>query len=299
MPTQHTIDPSRLYLLPMEDPNAKLSTYSSSGVLYQDVLDGIHRLYPTVEYADRNALSRSSGYWPYIRNGDEPPIALTYGEFDMPFFAEILDRAIQPLAGKTFCDIGSGTGRLVVSAAALHPQLALARGVEYLESCHDYAVKMQWRCRQGLILEDGRSLPMAPMDFTHGSIGDPNTYIGDVDVAFVSSSAMPPQVLEMISKAVGKQCKVGTIVVSTDYEIPREGIVDGLPYKFELIEVVDGYCWIVGGTSTAYFYRLIQSCSTPTISQIDSSSGSIVDNSPTPSPSVMNPSLPPSQNLLF
>lgn len=279
-----------LYLQPVEDPNAKLTTKSLAGVLYQDVLQGLNRLYPPSDYADRNAVSRAGGYWPYIKDGEEPPLELTYGEFDLPFFAEILDHAnrfsdsVGTWTDKTFCDIGSGTGRLVVSAAALHPDMALCRGVEYVESCHDFGIKMVWKCRKGLAVSDDRDLPMAPIDLTHGSIGDPATFIGDVDVAFISSSAMPPEVLAMISRAVGAQCKVGTIVVSTDYEIPREGIVDGKPYRLELLETMDGYCWIVGGTSTAYFYRLVKS-STPS-------------SAPT-TPEVPIPSPAPTQNLLF
>ena len=268
-----TASTTGLYLQPVEDPNAKLSTKSLAGVLYEDVLQGLYRLYPPSDYADRNAVSRAGGYWPYIKEGEEPPLELTYGEFDLPFFAEILDAAHRffdtdendagTWAGKTFCDIGSGTGRLVVSAAALHPNLALSRGVEYVENCHDLAVKMVWKCRKGLAVTDERTLPLAPIDLTCGSIGDPATFIGDVDVAFISSSAMPAEVLEMISRAVGKQCKVGTVVVSTDYEIPTEGVVDGMAYRLELLDTMDGYCWIVGGTSTAYFYRLVESCSSP------------------------------------
>lgn len=282
-----------LYLQPVEDPNAKLSTKSLAGVLYEDVLQGLYRLYPPSDYADRNAVSRAGGYWPFIKDGEEPPLELTYGEFDLPFFAEILDAAHRfsnidtnagpTWAGKTFCDIGSGTGRLVVSAAALHPNLAMSRGVEYVESCHDLAVKMMWKCRKGLAVTEDRSLPLAPMDLTCGSIGDPATFIGDVDVAFVSSSAMPAEVLEMISRAVGMQCKVGTIVVSTDYEIPTEGVVDGMTYRLELLDTMDGYCWIVGGTSTAYFYRLAKSCSSP---------------APPPLPIVSEPTPTPDQ-LLF
>ena len=294
--SRRTTKTTCLHLQPVEDPNAKLSTKSLAGVLYEDVLQGLYRLYPPSDYADRNAVSRAGGYWPFIKEGEEPPLELTYGEFDLPFFAEILDAAHRfsnkenvgaTWAGKTFCDIGSGTGRLVVSAAALHPDLAQSRGVEYVENCHDLAAKMVWKCRKGLVVTEDRSLPLAPMDLTCGSISDPATDISDVDVAFVSSSAMPAEVLEMISKAVGSQCKVGTVVVSTDYQLPTEGVVDGMSYRLELLDTMDGYCWIVGGTSTAYFYRLVESCSSPAASPLpivpDSISLPIVSD-PTPPP---------------
>jgi hypothetical protein len=265
-----TSSSTSLHLQPVEDPNAKLNSKSLAGVVYSDVLDGLDRLYPPSDYAQRNAVSRAGGYWPYIKDGEEPPLELTYGEFDLPFFAEIIDKAVSFVGdggsttsweGKTFCDIGSGTGRLVVSAAALHPGLRLCRGVEFLTSCHDYGLDLVAKCNNVLQVADDRGLPMAPIELTNGSIGDDSTFVGDVDVFFISSSAMPSEVLDMISKAVGKQCKPGTVVVSTDYEIPREGVIDGKPYRLELLETMDGYCWIVGGKSTAYYYRLVQSCS--------------------------------------
>ena len=74
---------------------------------------------------------------------------------------------------------------------------------------------------------------------------------------------MEKEVLEMISKAVGTQCKVGTIVITTDYEIPTSGTVANTngaetPYRFELLEQMDGYVWVVGGICTAYFFRLVE-----------------------------------------
>jgi hypothetical protein len=251
----------------VEDPNAQLDKRSLSGVVYRDVLTALDRIYPPTDLSKRNAVSRADGYWPYIKEGSEPPLALTYGEFDFPFFADILDKANQYVEGswdgKVFCDIGSGTGRLVISAAALHPGFRLCRGVEYLKSCHDYAQSIvdQECTERGLMVSDSLRLLLAPIELTNGSIGDPETYIGDIDIAFITSSAMPSEVLDMISKAIGAQCKPGTVVVSTDYEIPRQGIVEAKPYRLELLESMDGYCWIVGGTSTAYFYRLVEACS--------------------------------------
>lgn len=258
---------THLGLVPTENPNAVLTKTSVSGIPYGKVLSGLDILYPPVDLAQRNAVSRADGYWPFIKDGGEPPLEFTYGEFDFPFFAELLDRASLyqggGWAGKTFCDIGSGAGRLVIGAAALHPNLRLCRGVEFLPSCHDLAVQTVGRCAGSKLQPHG--MPMAPIELTNGSIGDPTTFIGDVDVAFVMCSTLPEDVRGMVSQAVGTQCRPGSIVIAIDYPIPTEGTTTTTTsgqyqparrYELELMEKLDGYCWVVGGTSTAYIYRL-------------------------------------------
>jgi hypothetical protein len=79
---------------------------------------GMETLYPSSEYAMRNAASRTDGYWPYISRKEEPPQELTYGEFPLDFFEDVVTRAtrhmLPPLANgadrsqSTFLDLGSG-----------------------------------------------------------------------------------------------------------------------------------------------------------------------------------------------
>ena len=102
------------------------------------VEEGLERIYPLQDLGSRNARSRTDGYWTFISRGEEPPQSLTYGEFDIPFFANLLvaaakhfpsdqfasdDRSSQYSIwdGKVFCDLGSGAGRILYAAAALHP----------------------------------------------------------------------------------------------------------------------------------------------------------------------------------
>ena len=49
--------------------------------------------------------------------------------------------------GRVFCDIGSGTGRLVVAAAALYPGWILYKGIEILEGIHKVALENLEKCR--------------------------------------------------------------------------------------------------------------------------------------------------------
>lgn len=373
-------------LIEEENPQANFERKSKSGVRYGAVFDSIHVLYPPTDLEKRNAASRSDGYWPFINNGQEPPKQYTYGEFDLYFFAELLDRALDyhtechSWNDKVFTDVGSGSGRLVFAAAALHPSWRLCRGVEVLESIHNVAVETLEKCRhtldtsgissdemsgtknssrkreendedtttwkafgtsfsvlqqeddwldqlkleyddlappenlegyddsvenmshlsenddqdegrmdetkeneshsydfyvlpsasdnQGVSDDDAEMLSLAPIEFTCGSFEDPYEYIGDSDLIFVFSSCMSSEMMSSLSEAVGRQCKPGTIIITTDYSLPLSGEIDPLEddtsmpfgsYELELLESVDGYCWLTGGHSTAYIHRVVSS----------------------------------------
>jgi hypothetical protein len=145
-----------------------------------DVLTALEVLYPTSGLDQRIALSRKDGYWPFIQRGVDPPKEYVYGEFDIPFFAQVLQyvgmkyqnthtdsnntknndnnysyesfsssisssSSSSPWRDKVFCDIGSGTGRLVVAAAALHPW-KLCRGIELLDGIHQEATTIVQKC---------------------------------------------------------------------------------------------------------------------------------------------------------
>jgi hypothetical protein len=306
---------------------------SKSGVSNQQVVDGIDLILPPEGLDQRVALSRKDGYWPYITKGDEPPQEFVYGEFDTMFFAHMLDRAHelyfrnlpdeQPdWTDKVFCDLGSGTGRLVLAAAALH-RWKKCRGVELLESIHKAAEENLNKCRirdepsstgtlganveeAALIIpaalsknaaitpqtsaetttveppevENGSfqyalpspnvpgGLPLAPVEFSCGSFDDPYEYFGDPDCVFAFSTCFGPDLLDMLSRAVGGQCKPGCIVITTEHQLKTEGIVEpnlddpslpSGPYKLELLEEMSGRNPVVGGISTVFFYRVVES----------------------------------------
>jgi hypothetical protein len=366
-------------LIPEDNPNADPDEHSRSGVRYGSVLDSLNILYPPTDLEKRNAVSRSDGYWPFINTGQDPPKQLTYGEFDLFFFAQLLDRAldqynenVKSWEDKVFTDVGSGTGRLVLAAAALHPW-RLCRGVEVLKGIHNVALETLEKCRctidnaeidestinidgnhgddyeenvdsqwrpfgtvlsndmwlnrlqeqfssaetdeemegivhesgevQGIVHESheetgelpveeetgehehadhfflpiaGRSeaseekLELAPVQFVCGSFEDPYEYIGDSDLVFVFSSCMSENMMASLGKAIGRQCKPGTIVITTDYVLPLEGVIEPLEddenmpygsYKLDLVESVDGWCWLTGGQSTAHIHRVVSSLS--------------------------------------
>ena len=309
-------------LLPLTNPNFDSNAKSLSGVPYACVIDGINALYPPNELSNRNARSRTDGYWKYVARGERPPQEYTYGEFDVDFFGMLLDKSWEhylegtcdgrddekrhsglttPWRNKTFCDIGSGAGRLVFSAAALHPEFEICRGIEILDGLHTMSTSIADRCcvdddeeRRRLGIIDGDShrvlrippsesdaiscttssdrrtnhLPLAPIDFTCGSFADPYEYLGDIDCSFVFSSCMKPELVKELSFAIGRQCKPGTIIITTEFPLFLRGDIDPLDndesmphghYEIQLLEKVSGWCWLLGGESTAYIHRVVTS----------------------------------------
>ena len=181
---------------PTIDPN----TVSLSRVCYGDVLDALETIYPKQDLSKRNAISRKDGYWQFIESGEEPPKFLTYGEFDLLFFAQLLDRAhfhyseanpgdekkdCSDWSGKTFLDIGSGTGRLVVGAAALHPGFKLCRGLEILPGIHQTAVEIISsfdKTETGTTENTEQSLPKEEYISTGSASEEIDTSVSDDDI---------------------------------------------------------------------------------------------------------------------
>ena len=332
LPKNESSENEEVILIPETNPNANPNAKSLSGVQYKYVSSGIDTLYPPLELSSRNAKSRTDGYWKYVERGEKPPQHFTYGEFDLDFFGELLDAAwghfsdgINGDNGKNspkvwedrvFCDIGSGTGRLVIAAAALHPGWKMCRGIEILEGIHNTALDAASKCMvsskqlqqpssvsasvtksneyvqsEADFFDDDLSyilripsqtdnknntaeksndvqpifIRLAPISFTCGSFTDPYEYLGDIDCAFVFSSCMKPDLVQELSLAIGRQCKPGTIIITTEFPLFLRGTVEAVegddmipsgPFEIQLLERIDGWCWLMGGESTAYIHRV-------------------------------------------
>ena len=315
--------PRKSAIVPIIDPNGN----SQSGISYNDVLQGIDLLFPPDDLNQRTALSRKDGYWPFIQKGEDPPKEFVYGEFDILFFAQILDHGLEMLLAQNpgrkiedvvFCDLGSGTGRLILAAAALN-RWKLCRGIELLPSIHEAAMNNLEKCRNSLrnestcqplsvlapnendfekarenrlgignigsdyknfdsekeendvlilSLPNGGGLAMSRIELSCGSFYNPYEYFGDADFVFVFSTAMPAHVISQISRAVGRQCKPGCIVVTTEYKLPLSGFLEPMQddpempsgnYRMEILHEMTGQCSCVGGVSTVYFHRVVES----------------------------------------
>ena len=131
---------------------------------------------------------------------------LQYGEVDPEAFARALSWC-SPRAGETFIDLGSGSGKAVLTAAALHP-LSLATGVEILQPLHDAAVRAHARCVAG-----GGSLRAAAVNFECGdALAHPWTAS---DIVFVSLTCFTPEQCERVAKDAAHLSPGARILVTT------------------------------------------------------------------------------------
>jgi hypothetical protein len=243
----------------------------------QAVFEALESLYDSSLLEERNALSRTDGYWPYVESNRDPPREYTYGEFDLSFFAHLLTTYCQDC--KSFRDIGSGTGRLVFAAAALLPSFEKCSGLEVLPQLHKCAISNLDRCsrnNEDILLLPSSDIELKPfIQFEQGSLEDPYVHIGDADAIFCFASCMPEPVRAALAIQIGRQCNTGTIVMTSEYPLnlsgPCPAVIDDeerIPdggYELELFDTVTGPCDVVGGTSTVYIHRVKQSMQLPKI----------------------------------
>ena len=197
-------------------------------------------------------------YRPGMLGGDVDT-ALTYGEYNLDFFARLVDVALggaslpgyaaddgTPVAGKAFVDVGSGCGRLVFAASYLWPQLRSCVGIEKVRSLHELAVKAE--------AAGTPEMEAAPRTFL---LGDANELLGtiDADVAFAYCSTWPSigDELTTFSSMCGRHLRRGSRVVTTDRKLADDA--DG-EYSFRLLEAFDGTNAETGGTSTGYVWEV-------------------------------------------
>jgi len=104
-----------------------------------DLLDSVYAFADGYQIArDEKQRQRKQGVY---RDG------LTYGEVAPSSFATVLNW-IRPVAGEHFVDLGSGTGKAVLTAAILHP-FGAAIGVEIQQALHDVALQARSQlCQQ-------------------------------------------------------------------------------------------------------------------------------------------------------
>ena len=206
-------------------------------------------LYPAQEYSDRNGISRKDGYWSFVHRNEEPNPDFTYGEFPLPFFHRLIDRACElhgcgdDRRSCSLIDLGSGAGRLALWAAATSAWRRVV-GVEYLRSLARTAVEK---------LEEARAAGLLRTDevvLTQGTWDEKLDCFAEVDVAFAYTTAITTNdegILEGLSRALAQRLRRGCIVVTTDYKLD--------PAHFEVLDTMTGENSGVGGTSTGYLHR--------------------------------------------
>jgi len=203
---------------------------------------------------DRNAASRKDGYWPFISKKQEPPQALTYGEYPLPFFLELIEKA-SDYAGlngdysqASMADLGSGTGRLVLWAA-VNQRWKSCLGVELLPDLHRIASE-QLAAAQAHECVHADFIRADEVAFENASWDD--AALGHLDVVFGYTTCLQDMVrnddgvLLELTESLNRRLRRGCIVVTTEYRLG-----DG----FRLIESIDGQNAFIGGVSTGHIHE--------------------------------------------
>lgn len=194
-------------------------------------------------------------------NPDVDKRHMTYGEFPISFFLEIINVMASMLRedghqGGTFVDLGSGVGRLTLAASVLAPKDVWQEsvGIEIVSQHHESALEAEAKARSLGFLDDINALPTK---FVEGDAFDPalgNVLKGATAVYAYSTTWECDDDLVMgpLSDNLSKALEHGAVVAMTDRML-RE--------PFVLCHSMVAQNQEKGGpeaTSTVNIYRLVK-----------------------------------------
>ncbi|KAL1523454.1 hypothetical protein AB1Y20_018394 [Prymnesium parvum] len=185
--------------------------------------------------------------------GCRVPSELTYGEFDLGFYAQLVDTALSTRGqeGGVLVDVGSGCGRLVLASAVLWPGLRRVAGVEKVEPLHAIALAAS----QAVRLPPGAPTAEFFCSDAHEALraGGP---LQDASILFAYSSTFPScgDVMTDFSELCARCLRPGTLVIVTDKQLGSIGDAE-----FKLLDAVEGRNAETGGASVGYIYQVIRS----------------------------------------
>ena len=151
---------------------------------------------------------------------DQDRLELTYGEFDLDGFHEVLAMAVDglpDLRSKCFCDFGSGAGRLVLAAAARYPW-ARCVGIEALPQLHEMAELLHAK----VVDAAGADHALSPCEFQalEVSAATASEALQAVDVLFAFSTCFDDVTL---ADTLACGLRPGARVVTVDSMLPNSG----------------------------------------------------------------------------
>lgn len=164
---------------------------------------------------------------------------LFYGEASLEAVARVLDAA-HAREGDTFLDLGSGSGKAVIAAALVRPDLASVRGIEILPELHTEALAAQQR------MPPDRAWPRVL--FECGNLLEAD--LRAADVVYFFSTCFPRALCDEVELAVAAQMKAGGRFVCVSKQLAN------FSGRFEEVgQVALPQPHVGGGSLTAFVYR--------------------------------------------
>ena len=212
-------------------------TYSREEALH--ILDTV--LLPKEEYGTRIGYGRDAqGIGREAVGGDDPRLALTYGEFPTHSMDQLLDCALQHMSSQTgrhnrisMIDLGSGCGRLVLYAALTRESWSVS-GIEISDILHNQAQEATNRGVQAGLFQTtpNRDAPFCQLLLGPAEICQDVLSAADIIFAYSTvwqTNGFSEELGAMImdrswSGLLAGSCRKGCVVVTTDRALdPREG----------------------------------------------------------------------------
>ena len=174
---------------------------------------------------------------------------ITYGEVDIGDWARVL-RSVAPARGDVFVDVGSGTGKAVLCAAACHP-LRLARGIEILPELHAAAAAAREAARAVVEVEaaidDGGTVVELYEGDAFASEAAWTGWAAAADVVFATTTCFTEELHAKFGEAV-ETMRVGSRLIVTTQALRSE--------TFELIG--EGRLRCAKGSLAYFAYRKVK-----------------------------------------
>ena len=145
----------------------------------------------------------------FYNSTENKNINTTYGELTKEGLKTLFTKI--DTFGKTFYDLGSGKGSVIINAVNDYPDLKKVVGIEYVKARHDEALN--------------RTKGISKVELYQGDFTSNNFNLGDADLIYISNLCLSDETNKKIAEKINREVKGGTRVFSSR-SIPLKNIAD-------------------------------------------------------------------------
>ncbi|KAH9110217.1 hypothetical protein AeMF1_014913 [Aphanomyces euteiches] len=233
----HQRDPRLIEIVPTADNIDKVVSLSTVAAVSQ-AFQSWYGIYHTIECSTDQARSLqlqfdSTSSW---------SASLLYGEVDFFGYASLLAK-LNPQPGQIIYDLGHGTGRAVLAAALLYPQLHVV-GIELVDSLYDVSCAALAEFHRRTLPSQGK------VTLHHGDLTQIDWWTKS-SIVFVNATAFSTSLWSQV-QTLASRMQPGTVFVSLTQTLPVGG-------DFKLLDE-EATSWPVAtswGSEPAYMYTKI------------------------------------------